>query len=883
MNIDKLVEHCHNLLPYDWKAAPWTRLNHGYDALDTEDKLNAYISAYGDMHVTKCRKAMQNFPFEDLWIKDKNGNPSSFIKSFEVFDWGCGQGLGALTFIELLQQRSMLHGLRKITLIEPSPLALRRAESWVRQSTSPSTEVKTVQRYIPTDRESRWTDMDWDTKIAVHIFSNILDIRNIDLRWLAETTSKIGEQNYYICVGPKYGRGVSRIDDFYNILNRPEAFADFSLFPCGYTKRTQHPFGIEVKCFLHDRNFGVDNYYLELSSQSYMDEYQAGDECLRGVVANEVIEAYHNLRLGISGTSELYFMPTVGVERPDFMFMNSSNGIVIINVCKDIAKFSEEFERVEAIKNALFDIYIKSLKISSIINPRVYNAIKVGLYFPGTIGSEEIKNAKTQHYKNLIEKFQKNNPQADNLPKDSTKYLVELTPENAQHRLQTMKAQGFRYSFFEEIKEIIVGRWHSYTQGDQTFTLTKRQTELLNNDSTRLRIKGVAGCGKTRLIAYKAVREHLRTGKRVLIVTYNITLVKYIKMRINEVPKEFSTDVFDVINYHQFFWSKAKRYGGKHLHLGAQDDVNFFSPFFLEIKDNEDQYETIIVDEVQDFMTEWLDILRIYFLKDGGRFILLGDGEQNIFNRVLEKEEKMPRVNGFHGRWNKISDNDRQIKRQLNGRLVDLISQFAYHYAISDKPLILDSESALNLEENYIKYGYVPVDIDQIKLYSIIVRTLHKFNFEHKDTVILAPSIEVLRVVDYYFRMNGISTITTFETLEQYEELIKKHGVNSAYLNLDLKAVRRVAKVHFTTDTTFLKLATIQSFKGWEAKNILLLVQSEVDNIRTSNKQSFVIQRHENMDALLYTGLSRARMNLVILNLGHVKYHDFFKNNIKNE
>lgn len=880
MNINKLVEECHNKLPSEWKKMPWKFLNHGYDALDSEDKLNAYISAYGEMHVVKCRKAMQNFPFNDLWLKDNKGNPTSFIKSFEIFDWGCGQGIGTLTFLEYLNEREMGHGLSKVTLIEPSSLALSRATSWVSQSVNPSTVVKTLQRYIPGNDSSKWSDIECGTKIAIHIFSNILDIKDVGLRWLAESTSAIAEKNYYICVGPRCGKGISRIQDFHNLIKAPKCFADLSLFPCGYTKFTNYPYSVEIKTFSSYKTEGVNNSYQEQSTQDHIDEYLAGDECFEDLVSKDVIEAYHNLKLAVSGSSELYFKPAIGVERPDFVYANISNGIVIINVCSDINKFDEEFDKVEAIKKSLFDIYIKSLKINSIISPSTYNAIKVGLYFPSPISKEQINNAKIWYYNRLVERLNKEG-NSNKMPSDPSQFLVCLSPGNCMDVLINIKARGFTFSFYQEIKDIIIGHWHSYTDGDLTFKLTNQQKKLLKNDSTRLRIKGVAGSGKTHLLAYMAVKEHLRTGKRVLIITYNIALMKYIMMRINQIPADFSTDVFDIINYHQFFWSKGKRYKGNQLTLQSSDDPNFFKFSVSEIIRNNDQYESIFVDEAQDFMTSWFDILMNYFLTPTGRFILFGDGDQNIFNRQQEKTDRMPTVNGFSGRWNKISDNERQIKRQHNPRLVELISRFAYHYSISNEPLIPDS--MLNLEENQIKYGYVPFNIDPSNLYNIINRSLNKFEFHHRDTVILAPSIEILRILDFYFRRDGIPTLTTFETLEQYNELLKKHGVNSASLNLDLKAVRRVAKVHFTTDARELKLATIQSFKGWESRNIILLVQREVENIRTARDQGFVMQRHENLDALLYTGLSRARINLAILNLGNDKYHEFFKNNIKDD
>lgn len=115
MNLSYLIDQCYNKLPYEMKTEPWKVTDHGRKVLLTEDELNAYIAAYGEMHIVKCRAALQNFPFKDLEMY-----------SFEIFDWGCGQGLATLSLLEMLYDRKMLSRLNRIVLIEPSTAALTR-------------------------------------------------------------------------------------------------------------------------------------------------------------------------------------------------------------------------------------------------------------------------------------------------------------------------------------------------------------------------------------------------------------------------------------------------------------------------------------------------------------------------------------------------------------------------------------------------------------------------------------------------------------------------------------------------------------------------------------------------------------------------------------
>ncbi len=70
--------------------------------------------------------------------------------------------------------------------------------------------------------------------------------------------------------------------------------------------------------------------------------------------------------------------------------------------------------------------------------------------------------------------------------------------------------------------------------------------------------------------------------------------------------------------------------------------------------------------------------------------------------------------------------------------------------------------------------------------------------------------------------------------------------------------------------TGTVKLSTVHSFKGWEIDTLFLLIENEENENEFTNAE------------LIYTGLTRARRNLVIFNLGNIKYDEFFKNEIVN-
>ena len=90
IEVNKIIEQSYNRLPEEWKSHPWDLTNHGRKVLNSELELDAYLAAYGEMHFIKCRAALQNFPCTSRDDEIQKHN-------YEIFDWGCGQGIATLT------------------------------------------------------------------------------------------------------------------------------------------------------------------------------------------------------------------------------------------------------------------------------------------------------------------------------------------------------------------------------------------------------------------------------------------------------------------------------------------------------------------------------------------------------------------------------------------------------------------------------------------------------------------------------------------------------------------------------------------------------------------------------------------------------------------
>lgn len=209
-------------VPKEHQKAPWycPGLNHGTATLENEAQLCCYLAAYGEMHRGKLECAINQFPFGHI------------DTDCEIIDWGCGQGIASVYMIDQLRRNGLIGKLQKVTLIEPSPVALERAKLNVSLAVGDDVFVETVNNYLPaTDKNfdgEVLSGLHIEEQICIHLFSNILDIAAIDLKELALMVGSTGYRHYFICVGP-VNFGNERIESFlrYFEIEGGGMFVDF--------------------------------------------------------------------------------------------------------------------------------------------------------------------------------------------------------------------------------------------------------------------------------------------------------------------------------------------------------------------------------------------------------------------------------------------------------------------------------------------------------------------------------------------------------------------------------------------------------------------------------------------------------------------------------
>lgn len=214
LSISDIIRVSSGYVPVAFKSCPWAyrdsegrTLERGTAVLETEEQCCAYMAAYGPMHRHKLQRALDEneFPYRDL------GN------GVEIYDWGCGQGIGTVAVIERLREQGILSKLKKITLEEPSNVARQRAVLHVRQALGGhSVEIIDLPYYLPSDdgiNINSITEIDVQEPCAIHIFSNILDIEEVSLKGVSKMITSSGNQHIALCIGPA-NLNESRINTF---------------------------------------------------------------------------------------------------------------------------------------------------------------------------------------------------------------------------------------------------------------------------------------------------------------------------------------------------------------------------------------------------------------------------------------------------------------------------------------------------------------------------------------------------------------------------------------------------------------------------------------------------------------------------------------------
>lgn len=586
----------------------------------------------------------------------------------------------------------------------------------------------------------------------------------------------------------------------------------------------------------------------------------------------------NHLKENLNDTYEVYFQPFLNGDKPDIIIMKPNVGVYIIEV-KDwdlrhytyMRKFPDKlgeivlnknstrlrtpFAQVETYKNNLFNFYSNQLMEKKIYNKNYYGVIRCGVYFH--LHSE----------KGLKRYFNLNNTMSLNYIKvwgrDSDIIAsIEKWASNINEVL-------FNEDMYNEFLVLLKPQTHTEDMG-QYINFDEKQLKLCKSSAnTQVKIKGVAGSGKSLILAHRAVNAVKRTNSEVLILTFNITLKNYIRDRISVVMENFNWDKFEICHFHLFIQAKINKYGGELIWNDLENeeldnDDSFYKQVveaLEDIKGDIKKYKAIFIDESQDYDVKWFNIIKDYFLAPDGEFVIFADEKQNIYHRAeIGKDKRI--VTNIIGRWNELNKSFRVGKE-----IAYLASKFQRVYLKEkynvDKIEVENEQMSFNIDPKQdIIFNSVD-ELNYIEIFNDVKEYAKKNKIGYNEICVLGENIKNLRELEYVLRNKYVvESDITFEKQEEYLEV--KDDPN---YKLILTGIRRNRKFNFKMDSRKLKISTIHSFKGWEIDNLVLILDEDGDE-----KVS---------DELIYTAITRCKKNLLIYGLNSSNYFKFFSENCK--
>lgn len=193
-------------LSSDLVDALFDQLNRGIEILDSEPLLQMYFYSYGQMHAEKMMYAFKQL---SPYIKS--------AKKIDIIDYGCGQGLATICYHDFLKDYNLKQQVRTIILIEPSALALSRAELLCNHF-FPEATITAIQKDFDELLEDEIRiGADCPT---LHLFSNILDIESFEIPLLAnKIKASCQGDNDFVLVSPLQSASrIGRLTEFVEYL-----------------------------------------------------------------------------------------------------------------------------------------------------------------------------------------------------------------------------------------------------------------------------------------------------------------------------------------------------------------------------------------------------------------------------------------------------------------------------------------------------------------------------------------------------------------------------------------------------------------------------------------------------------------------------------------
>ena len=392
--------------------------------------------------------------------------------------------------------------------------------------------------------------------------------------------------------------------------------------------------------------------------------------------------------------------------------------------------------------------------------------------------------------------------------------------------------------------ELVIGKEFLKTTSIDIPILDVAQERLLRNVSRGLRIlRGAPGSGKTVTLVGKAIYEKLYKktiygAKKVLILTFTRILAEDIRNMIqNNIEYnglKLSIDDFDIHTMHSLTRKLCNKYD---IRWDMDEDIDIAIGRLLDIEFNEeDKYDVILCDEVQDFGKNWFKLID-RLKKEDSIVIFCVDETQRIYDRSIWKWKDV----GIEARGRRV------LILRKSYRTPTKFLKASVEFIKRDKGLIRELKE---LEG---------IDLDEIESVKDTEENI-EFHIGNEHEIVRQIINEVLKQQGYKYGDIYILSPFKWHIRWIYEELLKYFDGSVLHL---VDSDSPITDKKLPKDKIL--LTTYVSSKGLENRVIIVTGTHLLPRHKSENNPSLTSKQVERIDRRrLYVAMTRARDKLFL-------------------
>ena len=350
-------------------------------------------------------------------------------------------------------------------------------------------------------------------------------------------------------------------------------------------------------------------------------------------------------------------------------------------------------------------------------------------------------------------------------------------------------------------------------------TSVQRRIATTRNPNGYRRIRGPAGSGKSLALAARAA-ELAAQKKEVLVVSFNITLLHCLRdfaVR-HPHPRGCVAEQVTWLHFHEWCHRVCSQAGysaeyaalfdgldvapRERLHEVLEFELPALVGQSLDANPNAvSNFDAILVDEGQDFNLTWWNLLR-RVLRHDGEMLLAADTTQDMYGRARHWTEDSMVNAGFRGPWGELKQSFR-----FPDALVPHLQQYATRYLPPESTSIPHAAQLDFLDK------LEPVDLRWVQTSDERSLDHCVLAMRHLATA-PAPVAWADIVVLLETHTLGLACVERLEGM----------GVSPIHVFGQTSALQKKLKKAFWMGRESVKAATIHSFKGWEARALVVQI-----------------------------------------------------------